>query len=124
MSRTFLSISVKSVNSESSACVASSAFRACWLNCVKKMFFLGISDRRMRSLPFRTQKDRADGAVRVVRVMRARRHPAPGPRRVHTQTSFAEHCSRSESRTLARSGDSRDLSPDGGDRAGGHEDAE
>jgi len=38
------------------------------LNCVKKMFFLGIREKLGTwSLLLRTQKDRADGAVHMLR---------------------------------------------------------
>src|SRR5260221_11035292 len=42
ISRGLLSTSVKAESSFSRACVASSAFWACWLKSVKKMLFFGI----------------------------------------------------------------------------------
>src|SRR6266702_3062562 len=128
MSRTFFSTSVKSLNRLSSACAASSEFCACWLNCVKKMFFFGIRDRLgMRSLLLWTQKHRADGAVQNVLVIASRRFPAPGPRRVRHQTSFTANSSGYRDGPSTPFGGSAllgDLAADRGDRAGGHDHAE
>ncbi len=100
ISRTLFSTSVKSLKSRSSACAASSAFCACCANWVKKMFFLGISVKLGMAVSFWAQKDRANGAVHVVQLLDVRRLPAPGPRRVRSQTSFADNSTGSVHRRI------------------------